>query len=202
MYIIITRELKRLLKAWPALVLLSIIGGHWFLIYCYPQNKETIDKIISLALQLLGGLLILYSIDSNIGIIKNKNLFSIFINYLKEFSLSKNNQVIEAAFHINSNSFFEAKVTTTQNPQNIEKHLEYLQKQIHELKRDLDHESKDLRTKIDGQSNKLNSLINETKSDISTIESKMVEISIGGLKTQLFGVSLIFYGTILGANLA
>ena len=48
--------------------------------------------------------------------------------------------------------------------------------------------------KIVCEATKLNAKINETKKALGQIETKLEEVSIGGLRIQLFGVLLIIYG--------
>ncbi|RFC33088.1 MAG: hypothetical protein DID91_2727703235 [Candidatus Nitrotoga sp. MKT] len=101
---------------------------------------------------MVGGLLILYSIDSNIGVIKQKSLYSILTDYFKEFPLLKRSVVIELQGAAIVMSGGKAKVTVGRNPQSIDEKLEYLQEQINEVKRDLEQKSKGLNEKIDRQS--------------------------------------------------
>jgi hypothetical protein len=84
--------------------------------------------------QLVGGLLILYSIDSNIGVIKQKSLLSILTSYFKEFPLIKRSVVIDAQCAVIAVSGGKAKITVGRNPQSVDEKIEYLQEQINELK--------------------------------------------------------------------
>jgi hypothetical protein len=185
-------------RAWPALILIALIYIHLLLIYYFCLNVSTTNKTISLISQLVGGLLILYSIDSNIGIIKEKNLFAVFINYLKEFPLIKRSPVVingrGAAMAVGG----KAKFTVGRNPQTINEKLEYLQEQINEVKRNLEQESRELNEKIERKSKEMNAQIQKTKTALHNIESKIEEVSIGGIKAQLFGVLLMIYGAISG----
>ncbi|RFC40338.1 MAG: hypothetical protein DID89_2727546993 [Candidatus Nitrotoga sp. CP45] len=92
----------------------------------------------------------------------------------------------------------KAKVTVGRNPQSIDEKLEYLQEQINEVKRDFEQESKDLHEKIDRQSKEMNAQIQDGKVALRSLESKMDEVSTGGIKVQFFGVLLMVYGAIAG----
>lgn len=92
----------------------------------------------------------------------------------------------------------KAKVTVGRNPQSIDEKLEYLQEQINEVKRDLEQESKGLNEKIDRQSKEISEQIQDAKMALRSLESKMDEVSIGGIKVQFFGVLLMVYGAIAG----
>jgi hypothetical protein len=103
-------------RAWPALVVLALICVHLLLIYYFCLNASATNKTISLFSQLVGGLVILYSIDSNIGIIKEKTLFAIFAKFLSEFPLIKRSIVIEVQGASMSILGGKAKVSVGRNP--------------------------------------------------------------------------------------
>jgi hypothetical protein len=194
--------LRRLIRwawrAWPVLILAALLCAHFMLLYCFSQHSEFINKTISLTSQLVGGLLILYSIDSNIGVIKQKSLLSLLANYFSEFPLIKRSIVIELQGAAMAVSGGKAKITVGRNPRSIEEKIEYLQEQITEIKRDIEQESKELNEKIDRQSKEMCVQIQEAKSGLRVLESKMDEVSTGGINGQLFGVLLMVYGAIAG----
>lgn len=88
------------------------------------------------------------------------------------------------------------KIVIGRNPQTIDEKIDYLQEQINELKLDVEQESKELNGKIVRLSKEMNIQIQDAKSTIQSLESKMAEVSIGGIKVQLFGVLLMVYGAI------
>jgi hypothetical protein len=90
------RLIKWVWRAWPILVIGFLFCAHLLLLNYFSQWADFINKTAALVSQLVGGLLILYSIDSNIGVIKQKSLFSVLANYIKEFPLIKSSVVIES----------------------------------------------------------------------------------------------------------
>ena len=192
------RLIKWSWRAWPILALIFLICGHLLLLNWFSQSAGLINKTASLVAQLVGGLLILYSIDSNIGVIKQKSLLSILTSYFKEFPLIKRSVVIEVQGAAMAMTGGKAKITVGRNPQSVDEKIEYLQEQINELKRDLEQESKELNQKIERQSKEMNAQIKDAKSALRNLESKMDEVSTGGIKVQLFGVLLMVYGAIAG----
>jgi hypothetical protein len=188
--------LKWFWRAWPALILLIFFFTHMLLINYFHFNANATNKTIALIAQIVGGLLILYSIDSNIGIIKGENLLKIFIGYLKEFPLLKRTVVLEVQGAVHAVTSGEARLTVVRKPKSVKEKIEYLQAQIIEVKERFEELSKKLNEKVDRQSKEMRAQIQETKSLLRRIETKMEEVSIGGIKVQLFGVLLIVYGSI------
>lgn len=194
----IIRLIKWLWRAWPIVVLAPLIGAHLLLLSLFPQSAVLINKSIALITQLIGGLLILYSIDSNIGIIKQKSLFLLFANYFKEFPLVNRSTTIELQGASMAITGGKAKLSVGRNPQNIEEKIRYLQEQINEMKQEFEQETKDIHERIDRQTKEMNVKIQETNSALKNLESKMDEVSTGGIKPQLFGVLLMIYGAVSG----
>ena len=184
------RLLKWFWRAWPVIIILVVFNIHLTLI-SYFGFCET-NKLIALITQLVGGCFILYSIDSNIGIIQNKNLVDIFFEYIKAFPLIKR-PVVLGPFTVGANCSASIEVAVTQNPKTIEDTLKYLQKQITENKIDTERRIKSLDKTIN---QKIGSNQNETKSALLEIETKMEKVSIGGIKVQIFGILLMVYGAI------
>ncbi len=185
-------------RAWPVIVIVLVICGHFLLLDYFSQSDEFINKTASLLAQLAGGFLILYSIDSNIGIMNEKSLLTMLKNYFKEFPLIKKSVVIELKGVALTVSAGKGKVVVERNPQSINEKIEYLQEQIDQIKLQLDQESKELNKKIERQSEEINAQIQDAKSTLRIFEDKMVEVSTGGIKAQLFGILLMLYGAFAG----
>jgi hypothetical protein len=185
-------------RAWPVLILGPLFYVHLLLLSTFSESAININKIISLICQVVGGIIILYTIDSNIDILKHKSLFSLAANYLKEFPLIKRHVKLEVQGGLHGTSSVKAKISVVKKPESIEERIAYLQEQINDLKLDLEQKSKELSEKIDGLSYKMSSQTEEIKSGLQILESKIVEISTGGITVQLFGVLLMVYGAIAG----
>lgn len=193
---ILLRLLKWSWRSWPVIIIVILFIAHLSLVDYFCSNVSEVHKIIALITQLIGGLLILYSIDSNIGIIKDKNLLALLTGYLREFPLIKRPVVIQAQGVTMGLSSLNTEITVTRSPKTIEEKLEYLQEQITNLKTNLERETKKTNEKIDQNSKKVESKISETKSDLRKLETKIERVSIGGIKIQFLGVLLMGYGSI------
>lgn len=185
-------------KAWPIIIVAFLICLHLQLINYYPQYNNLIHKTVSLVTQLLGGLLILYSLDSNIGIANQKTLLVLLKAYFRDFPLVKKSVTLEAQGSASSVSKGKVEATVVRNPKYIEEKIEYLQTQINELKLDVQGRIEELNARIEQQSKEIGMKTQKIDSAILNLESKIKEISIGSLKFQLLGVLLMLYGAISG----
>ena len=99
---------------------------------------------MSLSLQIVGGIIILYSIDSNIGVVNNQSLFTMLKSWLRSFPLIKRSFVINADPGSMKITGHPAKIRVGGPGKSIKEHIKYLQEQIEWLKEDLNDEVKHL----------------------------------------------------------
>jgi hypothetical protein len=196
------RLIKWLWRAWPIFITLAIIGIHLLLLTYYPQNKGDIHKIFVFLTQIVGGGLIIYTIDSNIGVFKQKSLCTLLSNYFSEFPL--NNRSITSVISCSEGSADSCGLIAKiiQNPQGIDEKIRYLQDQINEIKGDLKKVDKELNEKIAHQSKEMDVQIQEARSALQSLESKMDKVSSGSVTDQLFGVMLMVYSAIVSYVIA
>lgn len=185
-------------KAWPIIIVTFLICLHLQLLNCYPQDNNFIHKTISLVTQLFGGLLILYSLNSNIGVVNQKTLLALLKAYFRDFPLFKKSVTEGAQVLESSEPTDKQEATVVRNPKYIEEKIEYLQNQINELKQDAQGRIEELNARIEQQSKEIGIKTQKIDSTILNLESKIKEISIGSLKSQLLGVLLMLYSAISG----
>lgn len=192
------RLIKWIWRSWPVLTILIVILIHYQIDKYFTEHSNSIFKLASLISQIVGGFLILLSIDSNIQTFNQNKISSIFFTYLRDFPLIKRNIVLQAKALSQANSFSTAKMSLARRPKNIDEQIEYLQEQIEELKKDIIETKMELKKEIDSYSNAFRKEVEETKSALGKLEFKIKDSSITGLKIQLFGVLLMLYGSFCG----
>lgn len=185
-------------RSWPVFIIAVLLYIHLLLLEIYRINEQIINESISLVAQIIGGLLVLYSIDSNIGIIKKNSLIGVFVNYLKEFPLIKRNVRlnIDSAIHVHTSS--NASLSVNRNPKTIDEKIDWLQEQINELKKSVATKENVIIEKMESLSKEMTEGINETKNEIGHVKKQIEDVSVGGVKVQIFGVLLIIYGSVSG----
>lgn len=175
---------------------LLIVGNHFWLLWHLPKCVNFINETSALAAQIIGGLLVLYSIDSTIGVIKKQTLLSMFVSYLKEFPLFKRSIIMAAAGISLGTATGRARGSVARKPTTIEEQISYLQEQIDHLKMEFDNELKEANDKMDRLFAETHTRIQQTANELRSLESKMDEVSAGGIKVQFFGVLLLLYSAI------
>ena len=187
--------IRWILKSWPVVVPLSIAVIHYIVYLNSSADFTTINEYISLCLQILGCLIVLFNINSNMGTFKENNIPYKLKEYLKSFPLIKRNVTIsvnsiasvcvvsgEATVRVKKNGS-----SITEKIDEMERRIEELWEQISKTKETLRKESYVIKESLERQIFKLNEEMNDIK---MTLKDSI----IGGLDLQLFGIGLVIYG--------
>lgn len=82
-------------------------------------------------MQLVGGLLVLYSIDSNIKILRNQNLFHLIKKWAKEFPFIKRKPIeLKGGNCYQQNNASTGSIRTYKKPEALEEKVGCLTKEI------------------------------------------------------------------------
>jgi hypothetical protein len=198
------KVLKWFWKGWPILTLLLLLIVHQaisnFSLYELMnfENIQQFDKFLSFLLNIIGGLLVLYSVDSNLGLFRKEGMFKLFVNWLKSFPLLKPKPLENKATSVNSVSAVgKIRIENQKTPTTLDELFEFTQKQINYLKEDIEYQNQQTNKKFEILTRELSSKNQEIDKSISEINNQLTTVVIGGFKTQLFGVLLVLYGSYL-----
>ena len=191
----LTRLFKWILRMWPILVPVLLASLHYLGFNQVSLNWEEINQIIPPVVQVIGGVLVLYSIDSNLGIANNTSLYDIFVSYLKSFPLIQRNVTLYPESITSQCTVSSPKVRAFGPTNTVDEKIDHLQQQIEWLKEDLADEIKNLNTLIQNSESRTTESLTTIGKKVKGVENKVSELTIGGLKIQIFGVLLIIYGS-------
>lgn len=184
-----------LLRSWPVLIPAFFVALHYIAINSCFASPEKINEFFAFGLQLAGGLIILYSIDSNIGIVHNSNILKVVKKWFSEIPLFKkpSTQTITVGSISSKETVNGLRVYKT--PRTIEEKISHLQTQIDWMKEDLEKQKESLQQSISKLKKASFKEIDIIKSQLLTLEGDFEEISIGGIKLQVMGVFFIVHGS-------
>ncbi len=187
---------------WPLIVLTMLIGVHVGAIKYMDFDSAFINKKISLVVQVIGGFLIFYSINANLKIVRNKNLWSLFIDSLRQGSVSKDEPIITNDHSASITlAGVKGQVSLHNDPQNVEdveEKIEDIEKMIDEMRNEIDESHQQPNHHLNEEIVKVTNDIKATNSDLSKVESKVIKASIPGISLQIFGFMLMVYGAVAG----
>lgn len=164
--------------------------------FCNTDFKE-INKVISSVLQIFGGLLVLYSIDSNLGVIDKNSIINMLIKWIKSFPPLAKPKTTEVGVAIEASASPSIKARSGKPGTTTEERLAYLQRQISWLKEDQDESFTQFKKKLSEIESKNVSEISSIRSSIGLTNDKLTDISVGGIKLQMFGVFFVIYGSVV-----
>ncbi|MFH7321581.1 hypothetical protein ACHHRT_13395, partial [Desulfurivibrio sp. D14AmB] len=149
----LVRRVKWFWRGWPVLAVVAVIFVHLVLLWNLSEKAESIDKAFSIFSQIIGGLLVIYSINSVVFLIKKNNLFGMFRDYLSELFDKRNVLCIENVTQIQAVG--SLTVEGYRVPENLEDKILHLQKQIDKINFNLDKEVKRINKVIEIESSDL-----------------------------------------------
>lgn len=186
-------------RAWPV-ILTALVGViHFTVLQAIPDKSVTVNKWVSVLLQLAGGFFVLYSIDKNLGTFRNKNLWQSILDWFRSFPVGK--RPVTHASHASgrvslsgsANATFEPAATT------IEEKLLRLERSIAEVRKSVTDLNEQFNAEIHELRLQLDSNVSAQKAEMALLSSRMDQSLVGGFKHQAFGVLLVLYGSLLPA---
>jgi len=184
------------LRSWPVLIPAIVVALHYMAInYCFASPEKT-NEFFAFGLQLVGGLIILYSIDSNIGIVHNSNILKTVKKWFREIPLFKkpSTQTITVGSITSKETL--GGLRAYKIPRTIEEKISHLQTQIDWVNEDLEKQKESFQQSIHKLKKSSFEEINNIKSQILSLEGDFEEMSVGGIKLQIMGVFFIVHGSI------
>jgi hypothetical protein len=181
---------------WPGLIPLVIGAAHYTAATQVQMDWSHANRLISLILQSAGGMIVLYAIDSTLGVVGNTSLGKLFIDYLKQFPLIKRSCILDGRMAAARASARAGKLRIGLPKSTLEEKIGNLQQQIDWLKEDLCEEINGVKNQLaesDRQHQQFEKLLRKS---INNLDQQFKEISIGGVKAQVFGVLLMLHGAV------
>ncbi len=188
---------KWILRPWPLLATAIVAIVHYEFYLHLQHPSEVINKVISATLQVVGGLIVLYSINEDIGTFKHGNLLSMGTRWLKDFPLFRRSVTIHVASIASVGAVGTSTVRVVLKPKNIEERLDQLEMRIEENRQLVLSTEKTLKEKNDTVRVELENATSTNASELRTLRELLGDSMVGSIGVQLFGVLLLVYGAVL-----
>ncbi|WP_409526159.1 hypothetical protein [Nitrincola sp. MINF-07-Sa-05] len=153
-----------------------------------PVIAEIINSIIELGSQIVGGLLVLYSIDSNLGIMRGNGILNEVVVYIKSFPLMTKPTTMNVSSTESSYSSGSVKVETKNIPKTIQEEIEHLKEDVAHLRQEVNGKFTELNKIVDHNYNDDQDRYVELQKYINETKYKVEKISIGGIKVQFVSI--------------
>ena len=186
---------NRVVSAWPVLVPVFFAFIHLCSYLAFDLEWSDINSLVSLIFQVIGGMLVLYSIDSNLELMQKESLLS----FIKgRFRLTAKPVVLESkSAHVSLKApRHEIRIGAPTNT--LQGRIDELQRQIDRLKEDLNDAVVNLEKVIKSVDSSSNAKVDNLMEGVSEVKQQLNEITIGGIDAQVFGALLLLHGTVAG----
>lgn len=185
-----------LLRAWPALVLVPIASAHAFAHHLFPADAVIVNKITGTVLQVVGGLIVLYSVNSNLGLFRDQHIGSVIIGWFKSFPLFRKPVMLSGSASVSIALSGSARGSVRQATTTIEEKIAELERQLDEFRRNVNEDIKAVNLRIGQVHTELSNSIATNTATLNQLSSRLELATVGGFKQQAFGVLLAVYGAV------
>ncbi|UCV05700.1 hypothetical protein [Dechloromonas denitrificans] len=185
-----------LLRAWPLLALVPFFAVHAVALNAFQGQATWVHKIIGLSLQLLGGLLVLWSVNDNLGLFRKTSLAGTFMAWLRDFPTTNHHLILATNGMANASGSAAVVSVGRKTPTSLEERVAELELLLQELRAELSTKITNLAMRVEASKTELSDLIQATDGKIASLSERVEKVTIGGFKVQAFGVLLAIYGAI------
>jgi hypothetical protein len=188
------RRVMRWLKAgWPLFAFLTVAAVHMACLGAFAPHGQFVNKLVGAGLQVSGALIVLASINSNLGLFRNHGLLARFSAWLREVPglLRPSTDVsLEVEFGMGLTG---SATLSTSGPKPLSD-IARLEAMIVALDAKLTQRVDDIHTRISETREELLALSRANEQTIQKLKIQLEEVTVGGFKQQFFGVLLATYG--------
>ena len=98
------RLLLWLLRAWPVLAVGFLISVHLVILWQAGSHTVFINKLTGTVMQIVGGLVVLHSVNDNLGLFRSQSLLSVVTEWFRSFPLIKRTTAMSVGIAMSSGS--------------------------------------------------------------------------------------------------
>ena len=186
-------------RAWPVLSSLLVVCMHWFCLLKFPADTLLVNKFTSTILQVVGGFVVLQSVDANLGIFRDLSLVGVVVNWFRECPFYNKPVIIEVSIVESANISDACGATYIPPATTIEARLERVENRIEKISEQLKIQNQKFISFLNETTSSLEQKIVSNDSALNKLTKKIEMSTVGGFKQQSFGIMLVLYGAIISA---
>lgn len=185
-----------LLRAWPVLSIAPIAAAHLIAHRLFPVDSVMVNKLTGTILQLIGGLIVLCSVNSNLGLLRGRHFGKIIIDWFRSFPLFRKSVVVNLSGAGCVASSGSARVSVRRVTSTIEERVAEIERQLEEFRQHVSEDFRATSERIAQVHSELSTAVAANATSLNQLSSKLEIATVGGFKQQAFGVLLAVYGAV------
>lgn len=190
------RLMPWLFRAWPVLALAPVGAIHAIALRAFPSDPVAIYKLVGMGLQVIGGLLVLYSINDNLGLFRSQSLSSTIIGWLKSFPYVRKPISLSSSASASASLSATISATVDRASNTLEERAAEIERKLVDVQRQLTHEVQAINARIEDTKSELGKQIAETSTRVSDLSKRLEHAAVGGFKFQALVVLLALHGAV------
>lgn len=148
-------------------------------------------------MQIVGGLIVLLSVDSNLGLFRKQSLASTVVAWFRECPVFLRTVTISGTANATCSVSASMSATVVRATTTIEERLSELERQLGELRSENASQHQAIDSHIEAVRSELSSSIVSNQTELSKLSEQVEKATVGGFKQQAFGVLLVIYGAVV-----
>ncbi|MEQ1526575.1 MAG: hypothetical protein ABL902_02350 [Gallionella sp.] len=185
-------------RAWPVLALVPIAFVHAGAHQLFPAETVMVNKVTGTILQVVGGLIVLYSVNANLGLFREQHFGSIIIGWLRSFPLFRKRKKVTASFASGGAGTFSSIRSSSRRATNtVEEKIAELERRLDEFRLHVNEDIQAANARIAQVHTVLSKAVATNTATLNQLSSRLELVTIGGFKQQAFGVLLAVYGAFI-----
>ena len=184
------------MRAWPLLALAPVAVCHAIALRAVPTDPVFVNKLVGMGLQVIGGLLVLYSVNDNLGLFRSQSLTSAIIGWFKDFPLVRRPVFLSGSASASASATATASATVTRMLNTFEERVAEIERKLAEVQIQIAHEVQTINVKIEDTKSELGKKITETSAKVTDLSKRLEHAAVGGFKFQALGVLFAIYGAV------
>ncbi len=184
------------LRAWPVLSLAPIALAHAGAHRLFPADAVLVNKVSGTVLQIVGGLIVLYSVNSNLGLFRGQHFGNIILGWFRSFPLFRRSVTLSVSGIASATVFGNARASVHRATSTIEEKVAELERQLEEFRQSVSEDLRSANERIAQVHSELSTAVAANTATLNHLSSKLDLVTVGGFKQQAFGVLLAVYGAV------
>ena len=185
-----------LMRAWPILALAPVAVFHFIAHQVYPADPVFANKLVSASLQFAGGILVLWSVNDNLGLFRSQSLKSAFIGWFKDYPRVREPILAYSSTCDGANVTSASVSTVAQIPNTLEERVAEIDRKLAEIQTQVAPEIQAINVKIEETKSESSTQIAKTSTGIADLAERLEHTAVGNFKLLSLGVALAFWGSV------
>lgn len=192
----LSRLIDWFLRAWPVLAFLPIALAHQTAHAFFPTDPVFVNKVTGTSLQIIGGVIVLHSVNTNLGLFRNQHLGGVVLGWFRSFPLFRKSVTISASGVASIGISGSARASVRRAANTLEEKVSELERQLEEFRTHVREDLSAVNNRIAQVHSELSSAVASNAAAVTQLSSRLEQATIGGFKQQAFGVLLATYGAV------